>query len=160
MREINGKKFCPKCKKIKALTEFYTMSSTFDGYCCYCKTCKKNEYLEKQKYYCEHNQNYIYKNKIKAFQVIANGGQIKCFKHDEWNCCGDATNIDFLSFDHIEGDGANHRREIGSTASSSLHRWIIQNPNEARKKIQILCMNAQVKKKKENHEQKYERRNK
>lgn len=158
MKAINGMKWCPRCKMTKKVNEFHKMSSTYDGYKVYCKLCASKEYLKNQKHYCKQNSQYIYKTKLRAFEIVADGNKIACAKHKEWGCC-DKNDIDFLSLDHIKGDGASHRREIGFTASTSLYRWVIKNPTEAKKRLQILCMNAQVKKKKLNHEQHYERRN-
>lgn len=154
----NGKKYCPQCKLTKLVTDFNKDCSVVDGLKCYCKQCRKNNYLKKQEYNCNRSKNYSQNNKMMAFKIISGGENISCVKHHEWNCCGNNIDIDFLSFDHINGDGAEHRRKIGATASSSLHRWIINNQEEAKKRIQILCMNAQVKKKRTNGEQKYARR--
>jgi len=52
-------------------------------------------------------------------------------------CCGEYNN-EFLTIDHIYGNGQNHRKEIGG--SDKLYRWIIRNdfPSD----LQILCMNC------------------
>lgn len=52
------------------------------------------------------------------------------------NCCGEST-IEFLTVDHINNDGADHRRQIGQT---SLYRWL--RKNDYPKGFQILCMNC------------------
>lgn len=52
-------------------------------------------------------------------------------------CCGETT-IEFLSLDHIAGDGAKHRREIGGGANT--YRWIIKNNFPPG--FQVLCMNC------------------
>lgn len=160
MKQIDGLKLCPRCKLTKPVKEFNKMRSTFDGYKCYCKKCCHAYYLKHQDHYCKQNSKYIFNTKIKAFEIIASGKPVVCAMHDRWQCCGNTVDIDFLSLDHIAGDGAEHRRKIGSTASTSLYRWVIKNPKEAKKRLQILCMNAQVKKKKLNNEQKYRRNTK
>ena len=81
-------------------------------------------------------------------EIVADGKPMKCAKHDEWNCCGDPYKKDLLSFDHIAGDGAKDRKAgIARTV-----RWIINNPKVARRKFQLLCMNAQIIKMRRNNE--------
>jgi len=58
------------------------------------------------------------------------------------NCCGE-TIQEFLTLDHIENDGADHRRSIGKGSAGSgynLYRWIIKN--DFPKNFQVLCMNC------------------
>ncbi len=56
-----------------------------------------------------------YYERIRAETLAGYGG--KCF------CCGES-NPGFLTLDHVESDGAQHRREVGSP---SLYRWAIKN---------------------------------
>ena len=53
-------------------------------------------------------------------------------------CCGES-HEEFLTMDHVNNNGAEHRREIGRT-SSCTYRWIKKNnyPNS----FQILCWNC------------------
>lgn len=53
-------------------------------------------------------------------------------------CCGES-NKDFLSIDHMNNDGAAHRREIGSGA---ILRWLILNNFPPG--FQILCYNCNM----------------
>lgn len=55
-------------------------------------------------------------------------------------CCGEKTR-EFLHFDHIDGDGKVHRKEIG-VGPDILVQWIIDNPIEAEYRIQLLCANC------------------
>lgn len=50
-------------------------------------------------------------------------------------CCGEK-NIEFLSVDHIKGDGNLHRKEIGQ----GLYTWLIKN--NMPEGFRILCMNC------------------
>ena len=52
------------------------------------------------------------------------------------NCCGEKERA-FLSIDHINDDGCNHRKEIGS----QIYRWL--KKNNFPKNFQVLCMNCQ-----------------
>jgi hypothetical protein len=55
------------------------------------------------------------------------------------NCCGEKE-IKFLAIDHINNNGAAHRREVG--AGTKMWKWIIDNnfPNT----FQILCHNCNM----------------
>ena len=55
-------------------------------------------------------------------------------------CCGESE-IEFLTIDHINGDGAAHRRALGQTRgmSRTLLRWLL---SERRSDIQMLCYNC------------------
>lgn len=51
-------------------------------------------------------------------------------------CCGEKEKA-FLTIDHINNDGAAHRREVGS----ALYKWL--EMNEFPEAFQVLCMNCQ-----------------
>jgi hypothetical protein len=70
-------------------------------------------------------------NKIITMQHY---GGIKC------SCPGcTETDINFLTIDHINGDGAKHRKEIGR---SSLYNWLISNHFPPG--FRVLCFNCNV----------------
>lgn len=57
-------------------------------------------------------------------------------------CCG-VTEQQFLTIDHIDNNGATHRRTLyGRNTGSSFYRWIIKNnfPDN----LQVLCYNCNV----------------
>ena len=54
----------------------------------------------------------------------------------------DETNIKFLEFHHINGRGREHRKEVARTTQAQFYRWIINNPEEAKKKLLVLCSNC------------------
>lgn len=51
-------------------------------------------------------------------------------------CCGEAE-LHFLNIDHINGGGAEHRRQIGRT---KLYRWLVNNDFPTG--FQVLCANC------------------
>jgi hypothetical protein len=79
------------------------------------------------------------KKKLKELKTIVYNhyGQ-----HCVWEGC-DVTDIDMLSIDHILGNGAEHRRMIGS-GGIQFYKWIIKHnfPPD----FQVLCRNHQAKK--------------
>ena len=60
------------------------------------------------------------------------------------NCCGERIHH-FLTIDHVNNDGKEHRKEIGKS-TDTLYKWIIDNnfPDT----VQILCWNCYLGKKK------------
>jgi hypothetical protein len=53
-------------------------------------------------------------------------------------CCGE-TEYEFLSIDHIEGGGTQHRRDIGSRGATMM-RWLINNGYP--EGFRVLCHNC------------------
>ena len=54
-------------------------------------------------------------------------------------CCGESE-FNFLTLDHINNDGAQHRREIGGKTGYNMYRWLINN--ELPDGFQTLCYNC------------------
>ena len=69
----------------------------------------------------------VRKNKIDVFNAY---GGAMCA------CCGE-THIEFLSLDHIGGDGAAHRRQL---AGKGLYLWLKTNGYPSG--FRVLCMNC------------------
>jgi len=55
-------------------------------------------------------------------------------------CCGEI-HIEFLSIDHINNDGAEHRKKIGK---GELYSWL--KKNKYPEGFQVLCMNCNISK--------------
>lgn len=72
------------------------------------------------------------RNEVRDIVYNAYGGY-KCA------CCGESTKA-FLSLDHINNDGAKHKREAKLKTGEQMHRWIIRN--NFPKMFQVLCMNC------------------
>jgi len=88
---------------------------------------RRKRLLNPEKYNAIHR---IY-NKNRRIKIVRLLGG-KCI------CCGES-HIEFLSAQHKNNDGANHRREIGS---GSTYNWILKNIEEAKKIIELMCMNC------------------
>lgn len=72
-----------------------------------------------------------YKNKYKE-KVFSHYGKFCA-------CCGE-NEIDFLTIDHINGDGNKHRKELGNKGGLSFYKWLVEN--NFPKEFQTLCMNC------------------
>ncbi len=60
------------------------------------------------------------------------------------NCCGE-TEFDFLQLDHVENNGASHKRKLSSNGTKSdgstkLYSWVIENGYP--EGFQVLCANC------------------
>lgn len=54
-------------------------------------------------------------------------------------CCGESGLV-FLCVDHIDGDGAEHRRETKTSTGIKFYRWLIKN--KFPRGFQVLCWNC------------------
>ena len=88
----------------------------------------KNLPKERKKKYVEKNKRYRRRVRIKAIQHY--GG--KCA------CCGE-THIEFLCFDHINNDGAKHRKQM---PDRSIAPWLRRNKYP--KGFRVLCHNCNM----------------
>ncbi len=71
------------------------------------------------------------------------GNKLRCIG------CG-CKDMRVLSIDHIDGNGAEHKRTLGIQGGTNLYRWLISNSYPSG--YQTLCMNCQWIKRYENSE--------
>ena len=134
-------KICSKCGQKKPVSEYYTRK---DGsLLAECKTCsrKRNAKRYHSEKYIEirEKDNAAMRQKRVAVRekVFAAYGGYICV------CCGE-TEKTFLTIDHINNDGANHRRSItGKRTSAGYHTYIWLVKNGFPTGYQVLCMNCQ-----------------
>jgi hypothetical protein len=115
---------CAKCGENKDESQFYKNAKRkYHSYCIQC--CAKN--------YQENRSRYL-----KIMHNRRNERRDTCLKHygEKCACCGEERK-EFLSIDHINGNGARHRKEIHR---ASIYYWLIKNnfPDGFR----ILCHNC------------------
>jgi hypothetical protein len=140
-------KICNRCKKSKLLKEFALAKSNPDGLQYTCKVCcaeiakiyrtnnpekvkelnknRSKSYLKSRREYRKSRQKRIRK------EVIKNLGGVCA-------CCGEKQ-IEFLTIDHINNDGAEHRRKIGNSDKICVD---IKRQGYPKDKYQILCFNC------------------
>lgn len=97
---------------------------------------RKREYM-RERYYAK-REDYIkaakvYRQLIKAC-VLEHYGKV-C------QCCGEGNNA-FLSVDHIDSDGAKHRKEIGKSSGIGFYSWLKKNNFPLG--FQTLCFNCNI----------------
>jgi len=64
------------------------------------------------------------------------------FNHYGHRCvCCNESRIEFLTIDHVNNDGKEHRISIG--LSNNIYWWLIKNNFPPEPKLQVLCWNCQ-----------------
>ena len=124
---------CIKCGVILTEENWYF---SYKKKCFYiCKEChRKSNKKWNQDNMDKHNQSNRESNHRLTNEVIdAYGGKCKC--------CGE-TRREFLSIDHIDGNGNKQKREIGVRDSAGLYRWLRQNNYP--EGFQVLCFNCNM----------------
>src|SRR5258706_8581723 len=138
-------KTCSKCKEEKTLNCFFKGTSK-DGLHIWCKDCCKQYAIKNKEKYIQYRKEYFTKNqealsekskadvkKLKLLCLNAYGGPI-C------NCCQERI-MEFLSIDHVNGNGNQHRLSIGGLGGRRFYNWLKRNNFPPG--FQVLCMNCQ-----------------
>jgi len=138
-------KVCSKCREELDESAFYKRKDSPDGLSYECRECRRKVV---RKYYKDNThiwKEYRVENLEEIKEKKRNRRQrrrLTILTHyggdpPHCECCGES-NIEFLTIDHINNDGAEHRKEIGGSAA--LPKWIIDNgfPDGFR----VLCYNC------------------
>ena len=128
--EIEPNYICRECEVILTDENWYASDKKGNSYVC--KKCNnKISKIWQQNNKDRQNQLQRESNHRLINEVIdAYGG--KCA------CCGE-TRKEFLTIDHVNGDGNKHKKELGVTGSG-FYRWLKQNNYP--KGFQVLCFNC------------------
>jgi hypothetical protein len=117
-------RMCTRCKVIQYTSEFSKHPSGRDGLQSVCKTCNR--------VYCR-----AYRQRTKR-KVFDHYGAVCA-------CCGESNEI-FLTLDHVNNDGAAHRRSINAprnpNSTDKVWRWLVITEFAEGDKFQILCYNC------------------
>jgi len=129
----NGYKHCSEClEKIKSKRKIQRKQRVKNNKCKECgkqnnKNGKCKICIEKRKQKNIMNLKY---NKYKALEAY--GGKCVCCKED---------NIQFLTIDHGNNDGKQHRIEI---KTSKIYRWIVKNNFPQNIGLRVMCWNCNL----------------
>ncbi len=129
-------KLCKTCV-MKNIDEFHYSRTTKDRRANCCKICessrKKESYKRNTNKAKLRSKEYYRKNKR---EVMDHYGKV-C------QCCGE-TRLEFLTLDHIEQDGAEHRRKMNfnnTCTGYNFYLWLRKN-NWPDMGLQVLCANC------------------
>lgn len=165
-------KTCNVCNESKPLSEFYFVKSRnrHMNYCGRCHLDKLKEYRqnspEYQEYHKDYQQTKKYKKMLSTYKRSEHGKEKHRLQQQKYR---DTLKMDVLghysgqtmkcarcpysdvralTIDHMNGDGANHRKQLKNP--SKMYQWLRSNgyPDG----FQVLCMNCQFIKKQENKE--------
>lgn len=140
-------KECYVCRDKKEVSEFNVNNFFKDKLSVYCRECER--LLQRTKYRNNKVHQRLYqtayrdRNRLK-FRLLnktyRENVKRMVLKHygDKCACC-DETESEFLTIDHVNNDGAAHRKELG-VSSVRIHRWL--KKNNFPPGFQILCMNC------------------
>ncbi|MBA7662760.1 hypothetical protein ES703_70793 [subsurface metagenome] len=146
-------KRCSRCGETKPLDDFYRDSRSKDQHDAWCKDCfnkyrqvwrethRDREALKAHERYLKNKDQNI-RNSSARYQQR----KISLVAHYSSNtngcaCCGES-DIRFLSIDHINGNGNQHRKKIGCTSGENFYRWLIREGMP--EGYQVLCYNCNM----------------
>lgn len=129
---------------LKIMCQWYNESMTSKEYQ---KEWRKNnpEKVKKSlKKYREKNREICIARTVKANQSIRKRSREIVLNHyggtpPKCMCCSEKEKL-FLSIDHIDGGGRQHRKKVTNNTSGGLSGWLIKN--EFPSGFQVLCMNC------------------
>jgi hypothetical protein len=130
-------KWCTVCDQEKLRSEFHKAKGHSDGLQSRCKECQVEVTRQYRAAHPEHVKRLRdeharrYRHEVKQRAMDGYGG--KC------SCCGE-TELAFLTLDHINNDGAAHRKELGYAGGQSFYHWVIKNDFPSL--LQVLCWNC------------------
>jgi hypothetical protein len=103
----------------------------------YCASCSREREIRRLaipgKYESDLDSYARWRRKLKLDAVVAYGGVCAC--------CAEG-NIEFLCIDHVNGDGASHRRSIGGKSGHAFYLWLRRNGYP--KGMRVLCYNCNM----------------
>jgi hypothetical protein len=128
----SGKKFCQRCLDRHAVIQKRQKEKRVASGLC--RECGKNPPWEHSTGYCRAclDGRKVWWRELKMAAFMAYGGP-KCV------CCGE-TILAFLNLDHIERDGAEHRKAIGKSDGYRIYGWLKRHRYPAG--FQVLCWNC------------------
>lgn len=139
-----NEKACTKCGVVKPLTDFSPNKSATLGVRSKCKACvaqymrdRRNSSEEERQYHLNYHKAWRQRLKSKVFQYF---GAI-C------ECCGE-TEEKFLTLDHVNNDGADHKRALRGVSSGrgastdTVYRDLVKSNFANASMFRLLCFNC------------------
>lgn len=129
---------CNDCGEWKSAEGFYLNTSTSTGrkrLSSYCRACTQARNRVSYAKHAPERQVWMRGYRSGLRQQVLDAYGARCL------CCGEEGDV-FLTIDHVNNDGAEHRRELGSSGGPQFYRDIIERgfPPE----FQVLCFNCNM----------------
>jgi hypothetical protein len=121
---------CRRCK-LDLSDDNFTPSGKKD------RTCRACNRRHHQDWYARNREYTIAKTKI--YRQLAKDAAFEAYGGYICRCCGETHKL-FLDLDHINNDGAKHRRDNNLTAGNQLYIWL--RTNNYPPGFQVLCSNC------------------
>jgi len=125
-------KQCSKCGERKPLTEFYNTKKGTHSWCKQCINKRATRYYEENREAILERKHSIHLGRKSLVVDILGGACAYCGFAD----------LRALQIDHINNDGYLTRRKHGRTSTKTIMKYIIEHPEEAKKRYQVLCANC------------------
>ncbi|GAG27721.1 unnamed protein product, partial [marine sediment metagenome] len=127
-------KTCCKCKRELPVAEFYKHRKYDDGLQVYCKKCNNEVNRKSYRKHCT-----AYRATRRAYCASLRRDALQAYGN-KCACCGEEQEL-FLSIDHIDGGGTQHRKEIsGGKGGHHFYLWLKEE--EYPPGFQTLCCNC------------------
>lgn len=110
------------------------------------KKYRENNKEERKLYDKEYNNNHKKERREYQIKYIIKQKFLVLSKYSTYNipkceCCLE-DNLEFLTIDHINGNGNKHRKENKAGFGTTFYRWLIKN--NFPKGFRVLCMNCNM----------------
>ncbi len=139
-------KTCPKCNTEKPITDFrpIVQGKYRNTYCRKCDNAvsaawyrtdkgRATQNRKNKRYYANHRERIADSKRVWLAELWQ---RILAIYGDSCECCGEAE-PQFLSVDHVRGDGKRHRAD-----PRKFHRWLASQPKQ--EGFRILCFNCNL----------------
>lgn len=133
----HGKKQCRLCLRKRVMATYYKKHDTY-------KDALKRRYKKSRLKYLKQiaerrrNNREFFKIKDQQRSLKAKLATLAAYG-DKCACCGEA-HYQFLTIDHVNNDGAEHRRTNNVSGAMGMYLWLKRNGYP--KDFQVLCMNC------------------
>lgn len=146
-------KRCSRCGEVKPLDEFYRYNRSKDKHGTWCKACSNK---------CRQTRRENHRNEERQVaheRYLRSGDEIRHYNNNrhlerkallvahysnntnKCTCCGESE-VRFLTIDHINGNGSEHRKSSKCGTGSVFYDWLIKEGMP--EGYQVLCYNCNL----------------
>ena len=134
-------KTCGKCGRWKSPDGFCKDKSRKSGLTPYCRLCIAADYASNSEDKCARVMRYYQANREDILRRASerharDRAVVFGYYGGTCLCCGTVHN---LTIDHLDGDGREHRKDLGVRTSWEFYRWLIRNDFPERPRLCVLC---------------------